>query len=134
MIGIDTNVLVRLVVADDPRQASAARDFIRHHCTADDPGLVSNIALAELTWTLARAYGCTRDQVGAAIEQILETVQLRVESSTDVTEALRSFRKGSADFSDCLMAQSCRSAGCDYTITFDRRAAKLPGFQLLPAK
>lgn len=132
MIGIDTNVLVRLIVADDPRQASSAREFIRQHCTADDPGLVSNIALAELSWTLARAYGCTRDQVAAAIEQILETVQLKVESAGDVIEALRNFRIGSADFSDCLMAQCCRSAGCDYTITFDRKAAKLPGFKLLP--
>jgi predicted nucleic-acid-binding protein len=132
MIGIDTNIRVRMIVADSPRQVAAARDFIRHHCTADEPGLVSNVALAELTWTLARTYGCSREQVAMAIEQILETVQLQVESAADVSEALRHYRAGSADFSDCLIAQSCRSAGCDYTITFDRKAAKVPGFKLVP--
>ena len=131
MIGIDTNVLVRMAVADNPRQANAARDFIQRHCTADDPGLVSNVALAEFTWTLARTYACTREQIAEAVEQILETVQLQVESSADVTEAVKDYLSSSADFSDCLIAQSCRSAGCEYTITFDRKAAKLPGFKLL---
>jgi predicted nucleic-acid-binding protein len=134
MIGIDTNVLVRVLVADDPRQAAIARNFIREHCSAEEPGFVSNIVLAELAWTLDRAYGFSREQIAGAIEQILETVQLQVESTTDIAMALNSYRGGQADFADCLLGQVNASAGCVETVTFDRRAARLPGFRLLAAR
>ena len=131
MIGLDANVLLRLILSDDVRQTAAARAFVETHCSTRRPGLVSNIVLAEIAWTLARGYRCTRKQIADAIEQLLETAQLQVESSTDVTAALQAFRNSSADFSDCLIAQVNRSAGCDFTITFDRKAAKLAGFKAL---
>lgn len=131
MIGIDTNVLLRLILADDPRQVVMARNFILEHCSADDPGFVSNIALVELAWSLARPYGFRREQIADAIEQILETAQLQVDSSTDVAAALRDFRRGAADLADCLLGQSNLTAGCTHTVTFDRKAAKLRGFELL---
>jgi predicted nucleic-acid-binding protein len=131
MIGIDTNVLLRLIVADDPRQASLASKFIRSRCTSEDPGFVSNIVLAELTWTLARAYSCSRVQIAGAIEQILETMQLQVESSADVAAALQDYRTGQSDFADCLIGHVHRTAQCSHTVTFDRKAAKLTGFEPL---
>ena len=131
MIGIDTNVLVRLIVADEPRQTAAARLFIREHCSSDDPGFVSNVVLAEIAWTLASGYGYSRHQIAGAIEQIMETVQLQIESSTDTAAALFEYRAGPADFADCLIAQSNQTAGCTHTVTFDRKAAKLKGFKLL---
>ena len=134
MIGIDTNVLVRLIVNDDPRQASTARAFIRDHCTADEPGLVSNVVLAELAWTLTAGYGYSRSQVADAIEQIMETVQLQIESSTDVAAAVRLYRAGPADFADCLVGQAYVTAGCSHTVTFDRKAGRLPGFKLLTSR
>ena len=73
MIGIDTNVLVRLIVADEPRQTSAARNFIRDRCTATIPGSCRNIVLAEIAWTLAAGYGYSRHQIADAIERIMET-------------------------------------------------------------
>ena len=131
MIGIDTNVLVRLIVADEPRQTAAARLFIREHCSSDDPGFVSNVVLAEIAWTLATGYGYSRHQIADAIERIMETVQLQIESSTDVAAALLEYRAGPADFADCLVGQSNLTAGCTHSVTFDRRAAKLKGFKLL---
>lgn len=131
MIGIDTNVLVRLFVADDPRQTSIALEFIRGRCTAEAPGFVSNVVLAEVAWILASGYGYSRVQIADAIERILETVQLQVESSTDLAAALEEFRVGSADFSDCLLGQANLTSGCTHTVTFDRKAAKLAGFKLL---
>ena len=133
MIGIDTNVLVRVIVADDPKQAAVARDFIRDHCTPDDPGFVSNVVLAELAWILARGYGYSRTDIAGAIERILETVQLQVESSTDVAAALVDYRSGPAGFTDCLIGHVNRTAECSHTVTFDRKAAKLAGFDLLAA-
>ncbi len=131
MIGIDTNVLVRLIVADEPRQTAAARSFIREHCSSEDPGLVSNVVLAEIAWTLATGYGFSRNQIADAIDQIMETIQLQIESSTDVAAALIQYRAGPADFADCLLGQSNQTAGCTHTVTFDRKAAKLKEFKLL---
>lgn len=134
MIGIDTNVLLRVIVADEPKQAEAARNFIRNHCSSDDPGYVSHVTLVELVWTLAKAYHLSREEIGAAVEQILETAQLDVEASSDVVAALRDYRKGPVDFADCLLARINAAAGCEHTVTFDRKAAKLPGFKLLPSR
>ena len=131
MIGIDTNVLVRVIVADDPKQASVARDFIRERCTPDDPGFISNIVLAELAWILAQSYGYSTIEIADAIERIMETTQLQVESPTDVASALADYRAGPAGLSDCLIGHINHTAECSHTVTFDRKAAKLPGFKLL---
>ena len=131
MIGIDTNLLLRLFVGDDTNQAVAARDFLRDNCSAEEPGYVCHIVLVELVWTLAKAYGFTRDRIAAAIEQLLETTQLDVESPNDVTAAIKDYRNGTADFADCLLVRVNSAAGCSHTVTFDRKAAKLKGFELL---
>ncbi len=131
MIGIDTNILVRLIVDDEPKQAAAARDFIRDRCPPDDPGYISNIALAEVAWILARGYGYSRNDIADAIERVMETAQLQIESSSDVAAALADYRRGPAGFSDCLIGHLNRTAECTHTITFDRKAAKLAGFELL---
>ena len=133
MIGIDTNLLLRLIVGDEPKQAVMAREFLRGRCSADEPGYVCHIVLVELVWTLARAYGYPRERIAAAIEQILETAQLDVESSGDVAAAVKDYRHGAADFADCLLVRVNAATGCTHTITFDRKAAKLTGFELLKA-
>ena len=132
MIGIDTKLLLRLIVADEPKQAVAARDFMLANCSAEEPGFVSDIVLIELVWTLARVYGFPRSRIADAIEQILETTNLDVASAADAIHALGDYRAGAADFADALLGRSNITAGCVYTITFDRKAAKLPGFKLLP--
>ncbi len=131
MIGIDTNLLLRIVLVDDARQAAVARDFIAEHCSPSDPGYVSNIVLVELAWSLARPFGFSRSRIADVLDQILETAQLQVESSTDVATAVREFRAGAADFADCLLGRSNQTAECSHTVTFDRKAAKLTGFKLL---
>jgi predicted nucleic-acid-binding protein len=133
MIGIDTNLLLRLIVGDEPKQAVMAREFLRGRCSADEPGYVCHIVLVELVWTLARAYGYPRERIAAAIEQILETAQLDVESSGDVAAAVKDYRHGAADFADCLLVRVNAATGCTHTVTFDRKAAKLTGFELLKA-
>jgi predicted nucleic-acid-binding protein len=131
MIGIDTNIVVRLIVDDEPKQAVAARDFIRDRCTPDDPGYISNIVLAEVAWILARGYGYSRNDIADAIERVMETAQLQIESSSDVAAALADYRRGPAGFTDCLIGHLNRTAECTHTITFDRKAAKLAAFELL---
>lgn len=131
MIGIDTNVLVRHLVQDDPRQSRVATRVITTHCTREDPGFINHIVLCELVWVLESAYGYSKDTIVNVLDKLLRTSQLMVEDAQSAWTAFRMYQKGKADFSDCLLGATNRSDGCDLTVTFDQAASKLDGFQLL---
>jgi predicted nucleic-acid-binding protein len=131
VIGIDTNVLMRLLVRDHDGQIKAAERFVNAHCSSDDPGYVSRIVIAEIAWVLKDIYDYDRTQIAGAIRGILNVSQLEVDSADEVHAAVRDYEKSSAGFTDCLVARLNASAGCEYTVTFDRKAAKLDGFELL---
>lgn len=131
MIGLDTNVLVRLVVNDDPKQVAAATRFIAQNCSPDDPAFINNSVLCELVWTLERAYGFARAEIAKAMAAILGNGIFAVESAQRVTSALARYSRQSADFADLLIGGTNLERGCRFTVTFDRKAAKLDGFRLL---
>jgi predicted nucleic-acid-binding protein len=132
MIGIDTNLLVRLIVNDDERQSLAVERFIQQHSSSEDPCYISNIVLVETVWVLQTAYGFARTSVAGALAHLLEVEQFDFDSPDDVAAAVDDFRHRGVDFADCLLGRMNIFAGCEHTITFDRKAAKLPGFKLLP--
>ena len=132
MIGLDTNVLVRYIVQDDPGQADAAARLIEGRCTARSPGYVSVPVLVELVWVLAGAYRYDRTVVAAVIRQLLRTIELLVEDRDAAWSALREFESGTADFADCLIAHRNRARGCTQTFTFDRGAARGRHFAPVP--
>jgi len=131
MVGIDTNVLLRVLVRDHDPQLRAAERFIASHCSADDPGYVSWIVLIEVVWALKGHYGYDRAQIAAAVRGLLDVSELEIESAEDVHAALKDYGASPAGFADCLLARGNASAGCTRTVTFDRKAAKLAGFELL---
>ncbi len=130
MIGLDTNVLVRYMMQDDARQAARANELIEA-LDQDRPGFVSLTSLVELVWVLSSAYGRDRAQVSLALESLLRTAAITVERNEIAWRALRLFSSGTADFADCLIAQSGAAAGCESTVTFDRAAARDAGMVLL---
>lgn len=131
MKGLDTNVLLRYLVADDLAQARKATAFISSECSTDDPGLINRIVLCELVWVLESGYDYPRDMVAAALDRILHTRQFRIENADNVRAALEEYREGS-DFADSLLGHVNRQFGCDYTVTFDHKAARRESFRLLP--
>ena len=131
MIGLDTNILVRFLVADDEQQADSAKRLLQERCTAETPGFVNLIVLCELVWTLDRAYGFGQNEIAEAVDAILGDRNLRIESPQQVASALRSFRAKRADFADALIAQINSAHSCEATATFDRKAAQLDGFVLV---
>jgi predicted nucleic-acid-binding protein len=131
MIGIDTNVLLRLLVREHDGQLKAAERFINAHCSGDDPGYVSRLVIAEIAWVLKDVYDYDRSQIAGAIRGILNVSQFEIDSADEIHAAVADFEKLPAGFTDCLIARTNASAGCDYTITFDRKAAKLDTFELL---
>jgi predicted nucleic-acid-binding protein len=131
MIGIDTNVLMRLLVREHDGQLKAAERFVNAHCSSDDPGYVSRIVIAEIAWVLKDVYDYDRAQIAGAIRGILNVSQFEIDSADDVHAAVADFEKFPVGFTDCLIARFNASAGCEYTVTFDRKAAKLGTFELL---
>lgn len=131
MIGIDTNVLIRYIVQDDPRQARAATRLIEGQCSAEDPGFISHMVLCEFVWVLSSAYRYAKPEVIGVLEQLLRVAQLRVENPQILWRALEDFRRHRADFSDHLIGRLHAAQGCERTVTFDRLAAGAEGFELL---
>jgi predicted nucleic-acid-binding protein len=131
VIGLDTNVVVRYLAQDDPRQSAAATKLLEGVLTPEQPGFVSTIVLCEIAWVLAECYGADRARIGDAIDGLLAARQIAVESSDIVHKALRAWRNSGADFADALIGEVGASQGASRTVTFDKAAARLPGFELL---
>ena len=120
MRAVDTNVVVRLLVRDDPAQVRAAEQF-----TASG-AWISCLVLAETTWVLDAVYERSAQQIASAIEMLLHHKDLTLQDSDAVAAALEHFRKRpTLGFSDCLMLEIARKAGHLPLGTFDRTFAKL---------
>lgn len=131
MTGLDTNVLVRYLVQDDPGQSRKASQVISRECTRGTPGFINRIVLCELVWVLESAYGYSKETIAGVLEKVLRTSQFQVEDVQSAWTAFRLYRKGKADFADCLLGTVNRHQGCDRTVTFDQQAGRLEGFVLL---
>jgi predicted nucleic-acid-binding protein len=130
MTGIDTNVLVRYLVQDDPDQSRKAARFIANECSSDDPALINRIVLCELVWVLESAYGYTREKVIFALEKVLRTAQFTIEDHQEAWSSFRAYQDG-ADFADAFIGAINRRLGCEHTVTFDRKASRRLGFVAL---
>lgn len=130
MIGLDTNVLVRYIMQDDPKQAAKATKLVEG-LTTEAPGFITLVSVVELVWVLSSCYDLSRAQVAQALEVILRSKQLVVDQAEHIVRALRAFSAGSADFADCLIERIAASAGCAQTMTFDTAASKTAGMTLI---
>ena len=127
MTGVDTNILLRYIVRDEPTQAArAARELER-----GERFLVGSIVLCEVVWVLETGYGFSRRDIAVTLERILATAQFEIEAKDLALAALDDFRRSTADFSDCLLGRRNRAAGAAETVTFDRSLKGLEGFRLL---
>ena len=129
MIGLDTNIVVRFLMLDDPAQSARAAQILEA-LSEDEPGFVSVVVLAETVWVLDRFYRQNRATIAEIVQGLLGADSLVLEHSAEVALALSAMRDQGADFTDALIAAIAGSAGCIHTLTFDRRAARLPGFAL----
>lgn len=126
MIGLDTNVLVRYLAQDDPVQSPQATALIET-LSELEPGFVSQIALTEMVWVLMRSYKQTKAEIVVILNTLVRTRTLKIEGVAKVLLAVRAFEAGKADFSDCLIEQAGRAAGCRHTVTFDLNASNFTG-------
>ena len=130
MTGLDTNVLLRFFLQDDPLQSPMA-DRIIGSLTLKEPGWVGAAAVLELVWVMSSQNRIGRTGIAAILGQLLTRDEIVIEQADVVQNALQLYRKGNTEFSDCLIASSAKAAGCSRTVTFDRKAARDAGMQLI---
>lgn len=131
MTGIDTNVLVRYITQDDPLQSALATTLFEEDLSPDNPGFVTLVSLCELVWVLEDCYDTGKREVSAILKNVLTSRSLLVEREDLAWKAVRRYGQEAADFSDCLIAEISREAGCGRVVTFDRKAAKSRAMILL---
>lgn len=128
MIGLDTNVLVRFLVADGPAQFERARRLIRREAGTGELVLISLLVLLACEWVLRSRYELGKTEILGAFSGLLDSADVRIEDEVCVEEALYVWKESGSDFADCLIGARHRALGCRATASFDARAAKLPGF------
>lgn len=131
MIGLDTNILLRLWLDDGPAQNRRIDALLAEHGQAPGSLLVTDVVLAEAMWTLQSAYG--RDKVAQllALHSLLDETAFAFDDRGAVERAVAMFEHASCGFSDCLIASRHARRGCDFTATLDRRMRRLPGVRVI---
>lgn len=119
MVGLDTNVLLRLATNDDPRQAARARALI----LSEGQAFVNRATMLEFVWVLQYVYEYSRDEIAGVLGRLLNVERVIVEDRLAIERAADLFGRG-ADFADALFAESNAERGCTTTRTFDKSAAK----------
>jgi predicted nucleic-acid-binding protein len=131
LIGVDTSVLVRHFTQDDAKQAAIAGRFLLRELSNDQPGHVSLIALAEMSWVLRSRYKTARDEIITIIESLLTAPNLRVQDENAVWAALDECDNSKLGVADALIAAVDRLHGCSHTVSFDAKACRISGMTLL---
>ena len=122
MRAVDTNVLVRLIVRDDPEQVDRAEAFVAQGAW------VSLLVLAEAVWVLDSVYGLNRERIGIVVRMLIDHDHLTLQEADVVRTAHSMFeRERSVGFSDCLIVEAARKAGHVPVGAFDRRMGRLNG-------
>ncbi len=129
MIGLDTNLLVRLVVQDDRAQFAKVRALLESQGSEPGRFYVNQIVLAESVWVLRGVYRYRKPELLRFLNDVLGNAGLAIGDEAEVESALYLYQQGAADFADCLIAAKNIAAGCEATLTFDEIAAQVPGYR-----
>lgn len=131
MIGIDTNILLRLFIEDNPQQCERARRLVRS-ATQKSPVYVNAVVLSELAWTTARKMKISKPRIVEILGEILSVDDLEIAHLDAARAALKAYATGKADYPDYYLAMINKERGCNSTATFDVDALDLPEFSGVP--
>lgn len=131
MIGVDTNVLVRLLVQDPPSQHQSSLRFFGQR-SKDDPAYVSLIVVVEFIWVMRTVYDYSMDSIRLALTSLLDSPDIHMQGRELVADAIVRSAQPKVDLVDVLIVGLAALQGCTTTVTFDKTAAKrVPGMELL---
>lgn len=128
MAALDTNLLVRWLVADDAKQLQVIERLLAEAAHGGQRLWVPVTVLLELEWVLRARYGFDKTAITTALDGLLSTVELDIQDEPAVEQALWHFRAATAtDFADALHVALSASAGRGPLLTLDKKAARLVG-------
>lgn len=131
MIGLDTNILVRYIMQDDPVQSPKATRIIERHFRGQDTAFLSLASILELVWVLESFYDLTGRQIAQTLERILQIETVMVQNEHEVSAAVQILKTRKGSFEDALIGALGAWAGCSSTLTFDKKASRLTGFEVI---
>ncbi len=131
MIGIDTNILLRLWLNDEPAQNRRIDALLAEHGSTPGSLLVTDVVLVEAVWTLKSAFSQGKSAQLIAVRSLLKETAFAFEDREAVLAAAMLFEAGSCGFSDCLIVAKHARQGCDFTATLERGMRKLPAVKLI---
>jgi predicted nucleic-acid-binding protein len=118
-VAVDTTILVRAVVRDDPRQAEiAAKTLLKAEVI-----VVGMSCLCEFVWVLRRGYGYRPSAIAAAIRELLAVEN--VETNRPAVEVGLAMLDAGGDFADGAIAYEGRWLGGETFVSFDRKAVEM---------
>ena len=134
MIGIDSNILLRLFLADTtvPQDAPGQFALVRKLVTeSEEPFFINHIVIVETIWVLKQKLKLSKEAIAATLLRLLRLSNVTVQDTVSVAAALNTFTHHPGDFSDHLIGEINRQNGCRTTLTFDKAASKSPNFSEL---
>ena len=131
MIGLDTDILLRYQLQDDPVQTPIVNRLFEQELSPASPGYVSLATSLEIVWVLRSAWKLKPREIAASLRELLAHDSLQFQNELEIAAAVSALQQGTGEFEDTLIGALNRWAGCDTTVTFDKKAARLPYFRLL---
>ncbi|MBV8115749.1 MAG: type II toxin-antitoxin system VapC family toxin [Silvibacterium sp.] len=131
MIGLDTNVVLRYLLQDDPKQSQQANQIVDRQLSEQGPGFISLVTILEIVWVLRSLFKQSSAEIATHIEHLLAADSLEVQNEQQVFEAAFALKHRTGEFEDALIEALNAWAGCSRTLTFDRKTTRLPHFQVI---
>ena len=131
MIGLDTNVVLRYLLQDDPRQSQRANSLIDDELSEANPGFINLATVLEIVWVLRSFFQRSPSEIAAHLEHLLVIDAFEFQNEQQVFEAAFALKRGTGEFEDAIIGALNAWAGCSHTLTFDKKAMKLGFFQTL---
>lgn len=114
---------------DDPAQTRQANHIFEQELSDQNPGFINLVTTLEIVWVLRSLLGQTSAQIALHLENLLAADSLELQNEQQVFEAVFALKTGTGEFEDALIGALNAWSGCSATLTFDRKAARLPSFQ-----
>jgi len=131
VIGLDTNVVLRYQLQDDAQQTPQANRIVDEILSERNPGFLNLATVLEIVWVLRSLLKRTPSEIAMHLEQLLAADSLEVQNEQQVFDAAFALKRGMGEFEDALIGALNAWAGCPHTLTFDKRALRMPYFQLI---
>lgn len=131
MPALDTKVILRYIVEDDPRQTRAAQRYIEKHAAAGDSLFLATSVILEAEWVPRSVYDFTKNEIVEVFVGLLEAREMTFQDEASLERAVHRYREFNIDFADCLHVATAETFDQLPLASFERKARDIEGFEAL---